>query len=78
MRKTLSDFNYDYQAYANYLESAECANDDGYDTLVDVPGGNIYTSSDWTKGHSHRNVNNGYNRTEDDPKSQGRPWKNPW
>ena len=30
-RKTLSDFNYDYQAYADYLESAECANDDGYD-----------------------------------------------
>ena len=22
-RKTLADFNYDYQAYANYLESAE-------------------------------------------------------
>ena len=40
-RKTLADFNYDYQAYANYLESAECANDDGYDTYVDI-NGNIY------------------------------------
>lgn len=78
MRKTLADFNYDYQAYADYLESAECANDDGYDTLVDVPSGNIYTSNDWTKGHGHKNVKNGYNRPDDDPKSQGRPWKNPW
>lgn len=34
-RKTLEDFkkwdgSYDYQAFADYLESAECANDDGY------------------------------------------------
>lgn len=78
MRKTLSDFNYDHQAYANYLESAECANDDGYDTLVDVQSGNIYESSDWTKGHGHRNVNNEYNRPEDDSRSNGRDWKNPW
>lgn len=80
MRKTLEDFNYDYQAYANYLESPECANDDGYDTLVDVPSGNIYTSKDWTKGHGHQNVFNGYDRKEDDPKSNNddHPWKNPW
>ena len=26
-RKTLADFNYDYQKYADYLESPECAND---------------------------------------------------
>ena len=31
-RKTLADFNYDYQAYADYLESAECMQDDGIDT----------------------------------------------
>lgn len=76
-RKTLEDFNYDYQAYADYLESAECANDEGYDTYADEKG-NIYTSSDWTKGHSHQNVNTGYNRPEDDPRSQGRDWKNRW
>lgn len=77
-RKTLADFNNDYQAYADYLESAECANDEGYDTYVNVPKGDIYTSSDWTKGHSHQNVKTGYNRTEDDPRSSGRSWKNPW
>ena len=79
-RKTLSDFNYDYQAYANYLESAECANDDGYDIYVDVPGGNIYerTDGDWTKGHGHQNVNNGYDRDKDSDSSKGRPWKNNW
>ena len=76
-RKTLADFNYDYQAYADYLESAECANDDGYDTYVDI-NGNIYESDDWTKGHGHKNVNNGYNRDKDDDRSQGRKWKNPW
>ena len=76
-RKTLADFNYDYQAYADYLESAECANDDGYDTYVDT-NGNIYESDDWTKGHGHKNVNNGYNRDKDDDRSQGRKWKNPW
>ncbi len=79
-RKTLADFNYDYQAYANYLESAECANDDGYDIYVDVPGGNIYerTDGDWTKGHGHKNVNNGYDRDKDAENSKGRPWKNNW
>lgn len=79
-RKTLSDFNNDYQKYADYLESAECANDDGYDILVDVPSGNIYerTEGDWRKGHGHENVNNGYKRDKDDPKSKGRSWKNPW
>ena len=76
-RKTLEDFNYDYQAYADYWESAECVNDEGYDTYADEKG-NIYTSSDWTKGHSHQSVNNGYNRPEDDPRSQGRDWKNRW
>lgn len=76
-RKTLEDFNYDYQAYADYLESAECANDDGYDTYVDI-NGNIYESDDWSKGHGHKNVNNGYDRDKDDDRSQGRKWKNPW
>lgn len=76
-RKTLSDFNYDYQAYADYLESAECANDDGYDTYVDHKG-NIYESDDWTKGHGHKNVNNGYDRDKDNDRSKGRGWKNPW
>lgn len=76
--KSLDDFNNDYQAYADYLESAECANDEGYDTFVDALTGDIYTSSDWTKGHSHQNVFTGYNRSEDDPKSQGREWKNQW
>ena len=76
MRKTLEDFKksdgtYDYQAYADYLDSAECANDDGYDILVDVPSGNIYerTDGDWTKGHGHQNVFNGYDRDKDDKKS---------
>lgn len=76
-RKDLSDFNYDYQAFANYLESAECANDDGYDTYVDHKG-NIYESEDWTKGHGHKNVYNGYERSKDDERSNGREWKNPW
>lgn len=76
-RKTLADFNYDYQAYADYLESAECANDDKYDTYVDI-NGNIYESDDWTKGHGHKNVNNGYDRDKGDERSQGRKWKNPW
>ena len=78
-RKTLSDFNYDYQAYANYLESPECANDDGYDIYADYKG-NVYerTDGDWTKGHGHRNDNNGYNRDKDDDRSKGRSWKNPW
>lgn len=76
-RKTLADFNYDYQAYANYLESAECAKDDGYDTYADI-NGNIYESDDWTKGHGHKNIYNGYNRDKDDDRSQGRKWKNPW
>lgn len=76
-RKTLADFNYDYQAYADYLESAECANDDGYDTYVDHKG-NIYESDDWTKGHGHKNVYNGYDRDKNDDRSKGRGWKNPW
>ena len=79
MRKTLEDFNYDYQAYANYLESAECANDEDYDIYADEKG-NVYerTDGDWTKGHGHKNTENGYNRDKDDEKSKGRPWKNPW
>lgn len=80
MRKTLEDFNYDFQVYADYLESAECANDEEYDILVDVPSGNIYerTDGDWTKGHGHKNVNNGYDRDKDDERSKDRPWKNYW
>ena len=76
-RKTLADFNYNYQAYADYLESAECANDEGYSVYADEKG-NIYESDDWTKGHGHKNVFNGYDRDKDDERSKGRPWKNPW
>jgi len=76
-RKTLADFNYDHQAYADYLESAECANDDGYSIYADI-NGNIYESDDWTKGHGHKNVYNGYDRDKDDERSKDRPWKNPW
>ena len=76
-RKTLADFNYNYQAYADYLQSPECANDDGYDTYVDYRG-NIYESDDWTRGHGHKNVHNGYNRDKNDRRSNGRDWKNPW
>ena len=79
-RKTLEDFNNDYWAYAKYLQSAECANDEGYDTYVDVPSGNIYESDDWTKGHSHYNVfaKNWKGRSKDDPDSRGRDWENKW
>lgn len=79
-RKELSDFNYDYQKYADYLESAECANDDGYDTYVDYRG-NIYerTDGDWTIGHGHNNVNDPReSRKPNDPNSYGRKWRNPW
>lgn len=78
-RKSLSDFNYDHQAYANYLESAECANDDGYDIYADHKG-NIYerTDGDWTKGHGHRNDSTNYDRDKNSDKSRGRSWKNPW
>ncbi|HJJ16512.1 MAG TPA: hypothetical protein OIM63_00245 [Bacilli bacterium] len=78
--KTLEDFNYDYQAYADYLESAECANDDGYSIYGDQYG-NVYEAidGDWTKGHSHVNENSNWEgRGLDDPKSKGRPWKNKW
>lgn len=56
-RKTLEDFDGDYQAYADYLESPECTNDDGIDIVADEKG-NIFTPTDgdWTKGHGHNNV----------------------
>ncbi|MBQ7140439.1 MAG: hypothetical protein IJO32_02925 [Bacilli bacterium] len=78
-RKDLSDFNYDYQAYANYLESAECTNDEGYDIVADHHG-NIYTPTDgdWTKGHGHRNDNTNYDRPAGRSDSIGRNWKNNW
>lgn len=78
-RKELSDFNGDYQKFADYLESAECANDEGIDVVADE-NGNIYTptNGDWTQGHGHINVKNGYNRPSDSPKSIARPWKNNW
>ena len=75
--KTLKDFDYDYQKYADYLESPECANDNGYSVYADSKG-NIYESDDWTKGHGHKNVNNGYDRDKSDKGSRGRSWKNPW
>ena len=37
-RKTLEDFDGDYQAYADYLESPECTNDDGIDIVADEKG----------------------------------------
>lgn len=84
MRKTLDDFEksdgtYDYQAYADYLESPECTNDDGYDVIADQ-NGNVYTPTDgdWTKRHGHKNENTGYDRPADRKDSLGRPWKNPW
>lgn len=78
-RKSLSDFNYDHQAYANYLESPECTNDDGYDAIGDQYG-NVYTPTegDWTKGHGHVNENTNYKRPADRKDSYGRKWKNPW
>ena len=78
----VEDGNIDYRAYAKYLDSAECANDDNYDILVDVQSGNIYerTDGDWTKGHGHKNVFNGYNRDKDSKSSSSdkHPWRNPW
>lgn len=78
-RKTLEDFNYDYQAYADYLESAECADDDDYDIYADI-NGNVYQRTDgsWQKGHGHKNDKTNYDRKPDDPSSIGRDWKNPW
>lgn len=84
-RKKLEDFkdskgNIDYQAYADYLESAECADDEGYDTFVDTKG-NIYerTGDSWKNGHGHQNVfSNWKGRDKNDSLSKGRPWKNPW
>ena len=82
-RKTLEDFNYDYQAYADYLESPQCLQDDGIDIYAE--GRNVYTPTDgdWTKGHGHYVDNSGlnkedYNRDENDEKSKGRPWYNKW
>lgn len=78
-QKTLADFNYDYQAYADYLESPQAAND-SYDIYVDVTNGDIYrpTDGDWSKGHGHENVKTGYDRKPDNDKSKGRGWKNRW
>ena len=82
-RKTLADFNYDYQAYADYLESPQCLQDDGIDIYAE--GRNVYTPTDgdWTKGHGHYVDNSGlnkedYNRDANDEKSKGRPWYNKW
>ena len=77
--KTLKDFNGDAQAYANYLESAEHANDQGYDVIADAKG-NIYTSTnnDWTQGHGHKNVFTGYDRPADDKESIGKKWYERW
>ena len=83
-RKTLEDFkkwdgSYDYKAFADYLESAECTNDDGYDVIADQYG-NVYTPTegDWRKGHGHKNENTNYDRPADRKDSYGRKWKNPW
>lgn len=50
----VSNFNYGYQVCVDYLESSECANDDSYNALAGLPGGNIPISSDWIKGHGHK------------------------
>ena len=78
-RKTLEDFNYDYQSYADYLDSPECTNADGYDVIGDQYG-NVYTPTDgdWTKGHGHKNENTNYDRPSNRKDSYGRSWKNPW
>ncbi len=77
--KTLADFNYDYLAYVEYLESAQYTNDEGYDVIADEKG-NIYkpTEGDWEKGHGHENVFNGYKRDPENKKSYGRKWENRW
>lgn len=78
-RKTLSDFGGDHKKYADYLESPQCTNDDGYDVIADQYG-NVYTptNGDWEQGHGHKNPNTNYDRKPDAPASKGRPWKNPW
>lgn len=79
-RKTLEDFDGDYQAYADYLESPECTNDDEIDIVADEKE-NIFTPTDgdWTKGHGHNNVHDPRPAREpDDPKSYGRKWYNLW
>lgn len=80
-RKTLSDFDGDTEAYADYLDSADCANDDGYDIYADDKG-NIYdrTDDDWNKGHGHHNINATIwgGRDKDDDDSKGKKWRNPW
>ena len=78
--KSLEDFNGDHQAYADYLESAECADDMGYDIQADSRG-NIYerTNGSWRNGHGHNNTNDP--RPPRDPNSEsskGRKWKNNW
>ena len=82
-RKTLKDFNNDPQAYANYLESAQCMQDDGIDVYAE--GRNVYTPTegDWTKGHGHYYDATGLNRESwerkpEDDESYDRPWYNKW
>jgi len=71
--------NVDYQAYANYLESAECADDEGYDIFVDEKG-NIYERTDgsWQVGHGHKNAfaTEWQGREPNDSESYGRDWHN--
>lgn len=79
-RKSLEDFDNDYQKYADYLESAECANDDGYTIFADEKG-NEYEAidGDWTKGHSHKKRNSDWEgREKEHPDSKGRHWYNKW
>lgn len=79
-RKTLEDFDGDYQEFANYLESAQCMQDDGIDIYADEKG-NIYTPTegDWTLGHGHDNVFDPKpERKPEDPESYGRTWYNKW
>lgn len=78
--KSLEDFSGNTKAYADYLESAECADDMDYDIYVDLAG-NVYerTNGSWKIGHGHNNVHDPREpRNPDDPKSTGRGWKNPW
>jgi hypothetical protein len=83
-RKSLEEFrdeygDIDYQAYADYLDSPQCTQDEGWDVIGDQFG-NVYTPTegDWTIGHGHKNENTGYDRPADSKDSYGRKWTNRW
>lgn len=81
-RKTLADFNGDCQKYADYLESAQCLQDEGCDEYGVGKHKYTPTEGDWAKGHGHTvyddKGNVKYERKPEDPESYGRPWKYHW